>query len=112
MKNDEYFVLSGAQIKKLYGPLKPRKVVLDSKKVPIVLHPLIPYAEVWGITDDVIRETIVQGCPTDIAKNLKRLVAEYKVPLNEWLAGPEALSENPSKEYIAFSAMRMAADFA
>jgi hypothetical protein len=39
------------------------------------------------------------------------VVSDIDDQLDDWLAGDEAKSDSPSAEYIAFSAMRMAADF-
>lgn len=41
---------------------------------------------------------------------LKRAVQDADAALDAWLAGPEAAGPDFSDEYIAFSAMRMAAD--
>jgi hypothetical protein len=41
---------------------------------------------------------------------LKDIVERYDDLLDEWLAGPEASSQKPTPEYVAISAMRIAAD--
>jgi hypothetical protein len=43
--------------------------------------------------------------------NLKWVVVKFDDQLDSWLAGPMAQSASPTDAYIAFSAMRMAADF-
>ena len=85
---------------------------LDRQKVPEKFWPLLPYARFWGLSDDWSRENLVEMAPSDVRKNLKDVVAEFDIALDEWLAGPEADEPNPSDEYIAFSAMRMAAYYA
>jgi hypothetical protein len=86
-------------------------ITLDPSRVPVSLRPLIPLAERWGIADDVIRDDVFRQA---IASDLQHLVAvlrEHDDALDEWLAGPEASVAPPSPEYVAFSAMRMGADF-
>jgi hypothetical protein len=86
-------------------------LTLDQEQVPRPLWPLIPYAAFWGIVDDWERESLVRKAPLDVRENLKAIVAANDDLLDEWLAGSESSSPNPSQEYVAFSAMRMAADF-
>jgi len=52
---------------------------------------------------------LILEAPDEVKKNLKATIMEFDHSLDDWLAGPEADSPTPSKEYIAFSAMRMAA---
>jgi len=84
---------------------------LRTEVIPIPLHPIIHYAEFWGVSDDAERESLVNAAPKYMKENLVAVIAEYDDELDEWLAGPEADSPVPSPEYIAFSAMRMASDF-
>lgn len=106
-------VLSREEMRNQYGSFyeESSKLSLDKRKVPNNLHKLIPYVEFWGISDDLIRENLVEKAPQTVLKNLSAVIEEYDDMLDEWLCGEEAESENPSKEYVAFSAMRMAADF-
>lgn len=86
-------------------------IELDPSRVPYDLVPYIPYAALWGIADDLERERIVTQAPEEARADLMRTVQEIDDRLDEWLAGDEATSPSPSAEYVAFSAMRMAADF-
>ena len=79
--------------------------------MPSRFWPLIPYAEFWGLDEDAERDRLVKDAPAVVKLNLKSVVKLYDESLDEWLAGPEADEENPSHEYVAFSAMRMAAYF-
>jgi hypothetical protein len=65
-----------------------------------------------GVGDDLIRDDMVRDAPDEAIEELKRVVQANDDLLDEWLAGPDADSANPSEEYLAFSAMRMAADVA
>ena len=76
-----------------------------------LLH-LIPLAELWGVSDDLIRDDMVRTAPRAAVDELKRIIKEHDDLLDDWLAGPEAQGPTYSAEYTAFSAMRMAADFA
>ena len=85
-------------------------VRLDPEKVPPRLRLLIPAAERWGISDGLLRmETVRNAVAADVAE-LRRLLREHEPALDEWLAGPEAQSRNPSQEYLAFTHMWLAAD--
>lgn len=86
-------------------------VELDPSKVPEGLVAYVPYAALWGITDDLEREQCVVRAPDEARKDLVRTVQLIDDQLDEWLGGDEANANSPSTEYIAFSAMRMAADF-
>ena len=85
---------------------------LAPQKVPETLRHLIPIAEYWGILDDVERERKVREAMSQEIEELKKVIAEHDDALDEWLAGPEANATTYSNEYLAFSAMRMAADYA
>ena len=101
------------QLKEKYGSFyesSPR-MTLRPSKVPAAVRALLPYAEFWGIADDYAREALVGKAPKAALKNLKQVLAAHAEALDAWLAGPEA-DQKPSKEYVAFSALRMAADFA
>jgi len=113
MLNDDSEVLTTEKMREKYGLSykKSPKIRLDKTNIPPTLWPLIPYAEFWGITDDVMREDLIKHASSGDITNLVNMIEEYDDLLDEWLGGPEADNPAPTKEYIAFSAMRMAADF-
>jgi hypothetical protein len=106
-------ILSAEQMQRRYGSFynNSPKVYLDRNKVPEACWPLLPYAEFWGIADDSMRGRLVKHAPQDIQLNLKEAVSAFDNPLDEWLTGPEAEDANLSDEFVAFTAMTMAADF-
>jgi hypothetical protein len=106
-------ILNAEQMKRWYGRFynASPKLHLDRRRVPEKFWPLLPYAEFWGVSDDSKREHLIKQAPADIQQNLKEVVAAFDSALDEWLAGPEADDPNPSDEYVAFSTMRMAADY-
>lgn len=83
---------------------------LTPDNVPKSLHPLLPYAEFWGISDDSYRIELVGQAPADIWRDFREAVSKYKMALLDWLSGPEAGSP-PSQEYLAFSYMLQAYDW-
>ena len=85
---------------------------LNAANVPEGLRQLLPYAAFWGISDDWTREDLVAAAPEDVKRNLASLVNRFDDQFDDWLAGPEADSPPFSREYIAFTALRMAADMA
>jgi hypothetical protein len=107
-------ILTREEMRRSYGTFFERgaKIPLDKTKVPADVWPLLPYAEFWGVTDDWTRETLVSAASAEVRENLKAAIVAFDDALDQWLAGPEAQGSAPSAEYIAFSAMRMAADFA
>jgi hypothetical protein len=106
-------VLTPVQMKELYGAFYAQspRVRLRGGEVPEELHPLLHYAEFWGIADDVKREALVEQAPLPVKKNLKEVVTAFDDLFDNWLAGEEASNPNPSTAYVAYSAMRMASDF-
>ncbi len=107
-------ILSAEQMKRRYASFYDRspKLDLDRKEVPEKFWPLVPYAEFWGIADDWQRERLVKDAPADVQFNLQEVVLAFDSALGDWLAGPAADDPPFSDEYIAFTAMRMAADTA
>jgi hypothetical protein len=87
-------------------------IELNPDRVPPELRPLIPFAQAWGISDDFERELAVERASPDQVAELKATVAIFDDHLDTWLAGDDAAGPHYSNEYIAFSAMRMAADYA
>lgn len=78
--------------------------------VPTPLHSLIPYAQVFGISDDGYRSDLLMRVPSALAENVESAVLEQHYdPLMEWLAGPASYAP-PRDAYVAFSALLMAAD--
>jgi hypothetical protein len=114
MEDKRYEMLSVEEMRKRYGLVAANRPVihLNPKNVPEKLRHLVPYAELWGVGDDLIRDDLVRSAPREAIEELKRLMQVHDDLLDEWLAGPEAGSSNPSEEYLAFTAMRMAADVA
>ncbi len=83
---------------------------LNSGNIPATLREYMPLAELWGITDDRERKHLVERAPDVAKRHLAAAIEEIDDILDEWLAGPEADSSSPTLEYLAFSALRMAAD--
>ena len=105
-------VLPVGEMRRKYGLYAENRPViqLDPKRVPEQLRELIPLAEKFGISDDLIREDFFAKTPKSELAKLKRTLAQHDDLLDEWLAGPEADGPAFSGEYIAFSAMRMGVD--
>jgi hypothetical protein len=111
---EDYELLSAEEMRRKYGLVAANRplIHLNPAKVPLSLRCLVPFAELWGVGDDLIREDMVANAPPQAISELRQIVEAHQDFLDEWLAGPEAQSPSPSDEYLAFSAMRMAADFA
>lgn len=85
---------------------------LDPSRVPEPARPLIPIAERWGIADDGFREEALAGASAGELLEILQAVGSCESELDRWLCGEESFSEHPSDEYVAFSALMMAADWA
>ncbi|MFL6636824.1 MAG: hypothetical protein ACJ8HJ_31405 [Massilia sp.] len=85
---------------------------LRPSKIPLQLHPLIGLAEKFWLADDKVREHVVANSSMEERRSMKEAVEKYDDDFDLWLAGPEAAGPEYSDEYIAFSSLRMAADFA
>jgi len=105
--------LTSREMEEKYGDFykKIKKRAINKKMVPEELWEIIPYAEIWGIIDDIDREKLTEMAPREALEDLLLIIERYNDCLDEWLAGNEAYKKNPSKEYLCFSAMRMAADY-
>jgi hypothetical protein len=83
---------------------------LDADHVPRPLHHLISVAETFGVADDIMREDLRGKLSTAVFEDIQKQLGLCEDALDEWLAGPEADSRNPTDEYVAFSALRMLVD--
>jgi hypothetical protein len=113
MKNRQKFeVLPAGEMRAKYDLTAENRPVirLNPTKVPKELRHLIPWAEKFGIGDDLIRADFLAKTPKAEIIELRRLMAQHDDLLDDWLAGPEASGPKFSKEYLAFSCMRMGAD--
>lgn len=105
-------LLSSEEMKQKYGVFYESKglVEINPENVPSNLRLLIPYAELWGISDDCYREQKIAESPHVALDDLVFAIKNHENLLDDWLAGDEADLDSPSDEYVCFSAMRMAAD--
>jgi hypothetical protein len=85
---------------------------VNTRNVPAELRHLIPLAKHFGVTDDTERERLVKASSSAEIAQLKQAVITHDDLLDTWLSGPECKGPIYSDEYIMFSAMRMAADYA
>lgn len=90
--------------------MPPHAQGLDASRVPDSVRALLPLAERWGVADDTAREALAEAASVDELRELKAAVLQFDDELDEWLGGPESRCVPSSKEYVAFSAMRMLAD--
>jgi hypothetical protein len=114
MKKASFELLSAEEMRRKYGLVAENRppIRLNPENVPEPLRHLIPLAELWGVSDDLIRADMVRRAPRAAVDDLRRIIEEHDDLLDDWLAGPEAKGPTYSAEYTAFSAMRMAIDFA
>src|SRR5438046_493049 len=101
--NEPWEVLPSAEMRKKYGLYAENRptIKLQPKNVPAKLRVLIPLAEQFGVSDDLIREDILSKTSKNDLEELQTTIERYDDLLDEWLAGPEADGPNFSDEYIA-----------
>ena len=86
---------------------------LDPDRVPDAVRPLLSLARRWGISDDVQRANAVRTASRAELASMVDVVEGTSGPdLDAWLIGPEANADSPSPEYVAVSALTMAANHA
>ncbi len=91
------------------GP-KPNQNHIDPQNVPEALHQLIPYAEKWGISDDVHREIAIDEASIEELREVVAAVSQVGNDINEWLGKPDIYSA--TKELISFVLLVDAYDLA
>jgi hypothetical protein len=86
-------------------------IELHPDAVPSAVRRLLPLARRWGISDDGYRDSAVaQADANTLAALVAAVDATDDTALYGWLAGPQAGARPPSAEYVAVTALTMAAD--
>lgn len=69
-------LLSVEDMREKYGLVAANRstLCLNAANVPETLRPLIPYAELWGVGDDLIGDDRIRRGPPEAMENLKRVV--------------------------------------
>ena len=109
---DTLTVLTEAQIDDAMGPVRMafqgHRSPLTTFPRPSINSPPMPHV---GASQMIRSGTgVIRGTPLMLKRNLKWMVTVLDYALTEWLAGSESLSTEPTDAYVAYSAMRMAAD--
>jgi len=109
---EKFEILTGKEMREKYYSSSeiPPVITLTPTMVPSNLWSLIPFAEKWGISDDILRADFVSSVSSVELKELQIIVDKHRQDINQWLAGPEADMPPFSSEYLAFTHMLMAAD--
>jgi hypothetical protein len=89
----------------------PRLYKINIHNIPEPFHPLIPYAEKWGISDDGYRDEAVCGASVQELQELIKIVTDFDAEgFDEWLGNPG--TNNHTRDWIAFVALIDACDLA
>ncbi len=113
MENEpQFLILTAGKMRQRHGLTAENRphIVLDASAVPEPLRALVPLAQQFGVSDDLIRADIVAKTPDAELHAMREAVAASADAFDEWLAGPEVAGPTFSAEYLAFSCLRMAAD--
>ncbi|HUE71933.1 MAG TPA: hypothetical protein VMP01_13690, partial [Pirellulaceae bacterium] len=108
--DDQFEILPAEEMRRRYGLTAENRptIQLDPSKVPPSLHELVPLAERFGISDDLIREDVLRRSTGAELEAMKQAVSSREEALDVWLAGLESNGPTFSDEYIAFSCLRIA----
>jgi hypothetical protein len=93
-------------------PPHARPPKLRAAEVPRPLHRYIPLAERYGIGDDGYRIEVVDSLKPAQAEELLLFMEKCPEDLFRWLCGPASQVSPPSPEYVAFTCLVMAGDYA
>lgn len=112
--DDDFEVAPAWRLKEKYGLNAANRPVihLDSARVPEKYRRWIPLAERWGIGDDIIRDDCLDHASPEELRDILAYGEVVDDVLTDWLAGPEAESPDPTEEYVAFTCLMMAWDYA
>lgn len=92
---------------RLYAENRP-EIQLDSSNIPDDLRNLIPYAEKWGIGDDIIRNDFIEKATDAEKQELHDALFEPYERITAWLDSFN--SGAMSEEAAAFMYMQLALD--
>jgi len=86
---------------------------MNPDKVPQSLRSYITLVDQWSVADDADREDLIHGASVEELRAMVVRVDEIDdAALDDWLAGPESFSDEPSEEYIKFTDFIAAYDLA
>lgn len=77
--------------------------------VPSNLQALIPYAQIFGVTDDGYRSDLLRRTPRHVALHVRAAVLAHEDALSAWLVQVEA-NKTFTEASDVFTALLMAAD--
>lgn len=104
-----WMVASGRELKDAFGfTAKNRPTIkLNPENLPEALHPLIPVAEAWGISDDLIRGDVIDQASPEALREFVATIRENEDLIYGWLGDPEVYLHSHSEEFYAFTAMML-----
>jgi hypothetical protein len=96
------------------GPQKaPIYTMLNTDKIPKSLHYLIEVAEKFRYDENAdVHKKIEMATDEELIELVKSINCDGDDSLCEWLSGPESYSYRPTDEYLAFSDLLDAYDYA
>src|SRR5512147_2441322 len=88
----------------------PGRPQIDPRNIPEPFHPLIPYAEKWGISDDGYLDQAIDEASIEELRELVKTVSEFEAEgFDEWLGNP---TTNYTRDWVAFVLLIDACDAA
>ncbi|MET3377486.1 hypothetical protein ABIC89_006567 [Variovorax boronicumulans] len=93
-------------------PEEAKPPSLRAAAVPEGARPYLALAQRFGIGDDGYRSEVVENLSEDDQNALLGYRHQYPDAVDAWLCGEESKSSSPSPEYVAFTCLYLAADYA
>ena len=92
-------ILTAEQMRAWYGTFYDQSpmIKLDPSKVPPRFWHLLPYAELWGVADDCLRENLVTDAPSAVRQNLRDVVMPFDRVSTTGSQGPRPTRRNHPK---------------
>jgi hypothetical protein len=84
---------------------------LQRRNVPTLLRELIPYADRFGVLDELERSEILETSSDVDLQELIRSVDTHRAEIDRWLLDSAGMA-NPSLEYASFTSLTLARDLA
>src|SRR4051794_13041999 len=91
-EQEKWEVLPAGAMRKKYGLYAENRPVikLNAENVPESLRALIPYAEHFGVSDELMRADLIAKTTVGELDGLRQAIEPFVDLLDDWLAGPAA----------------------
>ncbi|WP_216321323.1 hypothetical protein [Deinococcus aestuarii] len=111
-KIGDYIVGPASELKAYLDDESGLPVPFNDDDIPSQFRPLIPLIRIWGIGDDVLRDSRVETAPVEERRELVQGMEHLYPGLVNWLGGDEAQKVQQTDAYHALSCLSYAFELA